>query len=353
MRRPVAALLVGVALLAACTTSPGPPVIPTPNATTPAEPLPPVGLRVGFVLPAVPLALSASTETLRQQLEALPDVVGPELSTVRVVAPESPEMAVDAAGLLASRGYDVTCILGSNAAALAEELARLYPAQWFCAAPGREDESELPNVLYLDVRLEEIGHLWGLAASGVSEPGAPVAVVRTTRPLWQDRLMAGIEAGAGEHPVVALDGADPDALRAALAELRDRGLRAVLVDADAQMAALIADDPQLLLAAPSEALQEIDADRTLMRWDVDLGMALRVVIDRVRGLTDEMPRSLGLADEVVTVELAGGLSAPLHDLLGRARAELRAGQRDPTQTAPEHRPAEPTPSPTAPGSPTP
>ena len=251
MRRPMAALLGCVVLVAACTPTAVPPETPEPTATTPQATLPPVGLRLGVVVQTSPLVVAGPLADLRARLEQLPDEVGNELSAVRVVTPESSEIAADAAGLLASRGYDVTCVLGPNAPSLVQELAMLYPAQWFCTAPGRDAEDTPDNVIELDLRLEEVGHLLGLAAGLASPPDAPVTLVLGSRRLWQDRLLAGVAAGVGDRSLVRIEADDPEEIAEALQELEEDGLEAVVIDASSETAEGLVGLVDLRLAGPA------------------------------------------------------------------------------------------------------
>lgn len=135
-RRQVAHVVVLCVVLAlvSCTTgtpTPAPSVGQSP--TSDAAPVEAIGDRVAVVVgpsPTVPPAEAAALETAARALAEDP----PEgVIELRVVVAEDGVFAVDLVGLFAGDGYDVVCVVGTGAASLAVEAARLHRGVRVCA----------------------------------------------------------------------------------------------------------------------------------------------------------------------------------------------------------------------------
>lgn len=196
-------ILVGVVVLAACTPGTSDPAPTTESTTapmaTPTERVDPVG-RVAVVLDP---RLGGATPTIRADLEGLdPEVAGGR--TVRVQVAEDPSFVRDLAEFFAADGHELVCVLGPGAAEVVRQVAPGAPGTRFCAAPVGGDGPFPDNVLPLDVRVEELAYLAGVAL-GTEPDAGPVAALTRSPGGTPSRVRTGLGAGMTATAPVPVD----------------------------------------------------------------------------------------------------------------------------------------------------
>ena len=261
-------LVVAVALLlVGCTTSsPDPSPSPSPTATTtaptPSATTPPPG-RVAVVVAPEPELTAAAAEIGTR------GVAGRMLDDgeLRVVTADDRSFLPDMASFLAAEGYDLVCVVGAGAEAAVRDVAASSPSTRFCAAPARPDDMPA-NVLPIDLRVEELGYLAGiaLAADGAGPETAVVASPTTWAPA---RVRAGFEAGLAAggvaSPTVRPVGPVRDAEGAAeqVVGLLEIGVSAVLSLTgrfDATVRSTLVDTPVTPPAPPTETASPTETE---------------------------------------------------------------------------------------------
>lgn len=203
MQRSMTLLVVLAMVLAGCTTStpdPSPTTpTPTPSSVPDASSTPSPG-RVAVVVSPEPAFAAEAAE------DGTPDAVRDGLgdSELRVVTADDPSFVADLAGFFAAEGYELVCVVGAGADAAVRQVAPTSPTTRFCAAPARS--RDMPdNVLAIDVRVEELGYVAGIALAADGR-GGPTGVV-TSSTTWAPRRLrtgfrAGLEAGGVASPRV-------------------------------------------------------------------------------------------------------------------------------------------------------
>ncbi|MFA9429808.1 hypothetical protein [Egicoccus sp. AB-alg2] len=311
-------------VLAGCTAEePAPAPTPAPEPSVAATG--PSGVRAGIVLPPAGDAsdpqLAQITAAMRPLQAALPDLV----TQLRPITPDGPEFVGDVARLLVDRGTDLVCVVGSDGVRVTNQLAARHPELRFCAVPT--GGNEVPdNVRIVDVRLEELGHVVGVAAAEAAGD-APVALVLAPDRLGYQRFRDGLRAGAGDTELLEAYPKSSEEAQAAVAAAIDEGAEVLVLDVGWRPAELleVAQDAGLALAAPLPALA---GDRlqaaTVLAWSVRWELALGPVVQRLADDDVEVPDAVGLADEAfVLTPGPQGARGPLD----RAVAELRDGDR--------------------------
>lgn len=205
-RRAAGAVLAALLLLPACrSVPPGPAPSPSPTATATAAPSPVSGLRMAVVIPPVSLRTAAETAAMREDLDDLRRRFGGDIASLRIVQPDSPAFTVDVTDLVADRGADLVCVVGPGSGAAVMAVAGRYPATEFCATPATADPADIPpNVLVIDVRVEEVAFLAGVAAhlAARGEEAGPPGFVAGESQYAIDRrrtaFIAGINSVAPE-----------------------------------------------------------------------------------------------------------------------------------------------------------
>ncbi len=180
----VAIIAGAVALLAGgCTSQDGPlppPPIPEDDADAASNAVP-VGTRVEVVLPAKGELDDAVSSGLSARLRALASELPEGIGALRVHVPDSLPFVVDLTELLAARGHELVCVLGAEAASVAEPVAERHRASTLCALPAAPPEPDgegeslvLPTTAAarIDLPVEELGVLAGTAARVAAEARA-------------------------------------------------------------------------------------------------------------------------------------------------------------------------------------
>ena len=200
MRRTMTLLVLLVAVLAGCTGptgDPSPSPSPSATATTPAMPTtstPPAG-RVAVVVSPEPELMAAAAEVgSRSIATGLP--AGTDL---RVVTADNRSFVRDLTSFFATEGYELVCVLGADAEATVREVARTAPSTRFCAAPARPGDLP-PNVLAIDLRVEELGYVAGVAL-GADGVGGAAGLVTSPTTWAPQRVARGLQAGMAAQGV--------------------------------------------------------------------------------------------------------------------------------------------------------
>lgn len=371
MHRVTTLLLVAAMAVAGCTsTSTDPDPSPTPTASTtspvPSASDPPPG-RVAVVVAPEPALAAAAAEIGSRGVEAgMPD--GTEL---RVVTADDPSFVPDVATFLATEGYDLVCAVGAGAEAAIREVATSSPSTRFCAAPARPAEDLPPNVFPIDLRVEELGYVAGVAL-GTDGADGPVGLVssRTTwaPPRIRAGLVAGLEAAGVATPDVREVGpvADDDAVEEQVEALLEAGVDGVLSltgALDATVRDLLVDTAVTTPPAPTPTATEASptpspsptatedrfaglvagpearpaedgadlAELVLAVLELHLEEAVALAVSRHLGEWSTEPASVGLADGAFRVDVGTSERA---DAVATAVGEALAGIRDGTVEVP-------------------
>lgn len=336
MIRPWVAVTGLLALLVAC----------TPDADETADTLPPAqeepatgaGISVAVIVPSLDGLDSAMQAALEEDVEAVADWAGDGVDEVRAVPADASVFVADFAELMAERGTDLVCILGADAPSIIDRLEPRYSAVTFCSVRPAPPEDADPDGQPDDppgtvhVRVEELGHLIGMAARGAAGT-APVGLVLGGDGLLDQHIRAGIEAGAGGGgPVVTAEG-DEQSMADQVAELATLGAQAVVIDGgvgavDAIHAAVDADI-DVLAPAPvwAASLRQRGAALTWwVRWDL---LLREPILGLLEDATDHQP--LGTDADIFEVRPGDRAPESLRAILDVAIDELASGARDPLQ----------------------
>ncbi|MEX2549769.1 MAG: hypothetical protein WD638_06055 [Nitriliruptoraceae bacterium] len=139
-----------------------------------------IGARVEVVLPAAGELDRAVTTALAARIRALEDDLPDGIGSLRVHVPDDVPFVGDLTELLAARGHELLCVVGADAASVAEPVADRHRAISVCALPaappepGDEEEAVLPTTASarVDLPVEELGVLAGAAARAAAETRA-------------------------------------------------------------------------------------------------------------------------------------------------------------------------------------
>lgn len=352
MRRALA-VLAATALLAACTDRPSTSdprsegvTSPTPTAT--AAP----GMRVAVVLPPADSAPPRERAQARREIEEEADTLE-GVTEVRTVQAADATFVRDLLGLLARDDYDLVCAFGAGAGAAVAAVAPTYPRTSFCATAATPS-APAPNVIVVDVRVEEGAYLSGLAAgwlprSGRATSAVSVARIAATR---QDRGFLEGLTDAGDRRAPLLLQAEVGRPAALVRRARSVG-RSLHLDADGV-------DPHLFRHARRSGLavtgrvetlptSAVDSRAVLVLTDLRFGGILRAAIDAALARELGSVRSLGASDGVLEVILGEHPAIPgMRVRLQRAIAALEDGRLIVMPPPPR-----PSPSPAPPASPQP
>ena len=373
-----AILLVAVALAACDGRQPRPAPSPSPSAGATASATPVTGLSVAVVLPPPEVATEAERASLADAIDRLGRTHRDAIGTLRVVEPDGLPFVADTVALLAREGADLVCALGTGAIDRVVDVASDYPSTRFCAAPAAA--RRVPgNVLQIDVRVEEMGYLAGVAA-GIAGEGNPAGIVAGDRQHALDRQRRGFERGLASvrpdapTPLVSFSALDADRAHSlamaqydagasviyALAGAGDTGVLDAAEEARTARAAAATEAPTAApttagpTPAPSpagrpapalvigrrDALTPTSSDTTddeasepttsspvLLAFHERLDVALDVAIRRALSTWSVEPASVGLADGAF--EVVGG-SAPqaeaVRPQIDRVVGDIRAGK---------------------------
>lgn len=307
-------------LATACTTEP-PRSEPSPSPTVAAEPSPTSsrGLQMAVVLPPATVRSEAQLAAVREEAERLRDTRRDEVASVRIVQPDAPAFTQDVVAVLAEGGADLVCVLGPGAGAAVTAVAPSFPSTRFCATPAIAEAEAIPgNVLLIDLRVEEIAYLAGVAAQLTSGQGSPGFVAGETQyatDRQRQAFGAGINAVA-EEPVVPYTGfpvSDADRAFELAAPRYAAGVATIYTvagDADAGVrraaqreGGLVIGSLLTLVPDPDEPPPVAVLMTTSQRLDIGLGIAMDRAVDAWSGGL----ASVGLAEGALDV--AGGGSS--------------------------------------------
>lgn len=336
--RAAGALLALLVLLPACLRSaPAPDPSPGPTAPTTAAPSPVSGLRIAVVLPPATLATTASIAATRADLDALRQRFGSDIASLRVVQPDTPAFVADVTDVVAEGGADLVCVVGPGAGAVVLEAAPRFPTTEFCATPATAAPEELPpNVLLVDVRVEELAFLAG-AAARLADPPRAAGFVAGEAEYAVDRqrtaYTVGMNAVGGEprtpyvgfpagdeargHELAAPQYAAGVTVIYSAAGEADRGVLRAAEEADG----LVIGSRHTLLPGPDAAVPEA----VLLTTDVDLVVALELAFSEVLGTWEGGLASVGLAEDALVLGPGGSprhraIAADLEELAARVEA---------------------------------
>lgn len=302
----------------------------------------------GIVLPpprtSDHLLLEDYRAAAREALAALDAGVDRE----RILEPAGVLFRRDLVRFLAERGTSYTCAFGAGAANDVVQVARDHPDLAFCVLGDREDNPP-ENVLAVDVRLEELAYLAGVAAAtSTLDRVRPADAVPTLgfvarratehtegqRKAYADGARSVLEdvRVVSEFVGSVADEEQRDATAGIVANQYLSGAEAVYVasDTDASRAVEVAREAQrpIVGLAPAllAALDEPDPPPVLLAGRVVLAPAVDIALSRfVTGFTGGA-LSFGMADGVVEpVPGVAELFDEVSDAVGAVESALRSG----------------------------
>lgn len=351
-------LLVLAVVLAACTTGASDPAPERPSTTppmaTPDQRVDPVG-RVAVVLDP---RLQARGEAVDADLQELdPEVAGGR--TLRVEVAEDPSFVHDLAQFFANDGHELVCVLGPGAAGVVREVAARSPGTRFCAAPAGRDGDDFPdNVLAVDVRIEELAYLAGVALGADHDVGPVAALTGRASDTPAARVRSGLQAGlraAGLRApelVVAPLPPDPEAVTGQIRGLLDEGVRGLLGLVHGELVVEVATGTPVTTPVPTPAPTDPGPSPTspapryagvvlrgplagdgplppevLAVVEVHLHEAVVVALRRHLEDWDPSATSIGVAEgAIVAVPNDRSRSSGATEALARATTALRSGE---------------------------
>lgn len=367
MHRSFVAIAVA-AVLASCTTpsddlppdpEPTPTVTPTAIPTVTAAPA-----RVGVVLDPRPELVAAAAEVGVRGMARSRE----EFAEVRVVRADSATFLTDLVAFFTTEGYDLVCVAGDGAASAVTEVAVTSPGTRYCAVPA---SGQTPaNVLPIDVRIEELGYLAGVALATDLDAG-PVGLITSPTVIAPARFEAGIAAGIAEvglpdgrivrlPPVRTQD--DIERVVARLAGQRATGVVSLAGDLDgAVMEALDEfapplpepteaptdgptdpsepatptptepDPPRTVSLVGGPGLRPIEDgaaldDQVLLVLDIHLEAGVEVALDRLAGRWDVTATRIGMAEQALRALVGvGDRARAIADAVEQARTRILDG----------------------------
>lgn len=343
------AALTALAVLAACTGPPAEEQDAEPEPTDAdvddaddAGDTPSLGLRVGVVLPPADELDDELLRSLEADVAALGASLGPEIRHVRPYRPDSGPFVADLVELLLEEGTELICVVGGRGREVVLDAAELHPERHYCAAPG-DPEADVPDhVELLEVRTGELGHLLGVAAR-VAAGGEPVGVVLGGGKMRDVALRDGLLAALEGAEVVEVTVNDETDATTAVTEVLAAGAAVVVVDGvpGAQEALPLAAEQALVLAPTALIAGDAVSSRVVASWRIRWNAVLRrPVQELVGGDEPRAPASVGLAEDVVTLEPGLGADLAVRRALEEARAALLEEELDPFEP-PDPPPEEP------------
>jgi hypothetical protein len=325
LHRHVALIAALLLVLVACTDGEDEPPTPVEEENDDEdEERPPQGLRVGVVLPPKDTGTADEIQPDALGLDDMADRLDEEVSELRTLVPDSASFVEDLTTVLAVEGYDLVCVFGRQAREAVVELASRHGATTFCAAPVGASEDLPDNVLPVDLALEELGHVVGVALSSLGGRD-PVALLGAGNRAGGEAFRSGLRAGVGGTPLREARG-DLDELGAELDAAVADEVAAIALDAGPDARELVVDDLGVPLLAPAPLLEEeAGALRWRLRWDVVLE---RVIAWHLDG-DEDGPGRLGVQDGVFEVQHGPQARPRLVAAVEAAMGELERGERDP------------------------
>ena len=326
MRRVGSSLLVALLLLLGCTAGEAPEPDPDPDPEPGEEATGPSGLRVGVVLPPGDAAAADEVDAAALGLDGIADDVD-DVSEIRAVVPDGEPFVADVATLLAEDGYGLVCVVGDDAQRLVLDLAERWVGTDFCALPGDPERDVPDNVVLVQVAVEELGTVVGVALAALAGD-APAEALYAAERTGLDRFRAGVRVGFGAGELREVTG-EPADLEPELDEALDGEVAALAFDARAASHEAVERAAATLpTLAPASLLSEEDAAlvwRT--RWDAVLRAVVAWHLDR----DVERPRTVGFAEEVFDVTAGGRSTSTMRAAVETVVGELARGQRDPLE----------------------
>lgn len=353
-------LLVLVTLLGACTTGASDPAPDQPSTTapmaTPDERVDPVGRVAVVVDPRLP-ARGQGVGTALQDLD--PEVAGGR--TLRVEVAEDPSFVRDLTRFFAGEGHELVCVLGPGAGAAVRDVAPGSPGTRFCAAPAGGDGDDFPdNVVAVDVRVEELAHLAGVALGTDLDAGPVAALTDRASDRSSERVRSGLRSGlraAGLRPrdlVVTSLPQDRDEVPDRVRSLLERGVGGLLGLVHGDVVVEVATATPVTTPAPTPAPTDPEPSPTapaprfaglvlrgpltgddplppevLAVVEVHLHVAVVVALRRHLEGWDPSATSIGVAEgAIVAVPNDRSRSPGVTDALSRATADVRSGEAD-------------------------
>lgn len=307
-----------------------------------------LGAEVAVILPPRGQLDGAVWDQLAASLQPLAEEPPEGISQLRLHTPGSRVFARDLAGLFGERGLDLVCAVGADALSVTQEASTTYRGTRYCAAPADRDdppvtelqteEVEAGEVVRLEVRSEELGHVAGVAARRRAGDGS-VGLLIGDGP-GGVRFAAGLEAGLEGAEVVLPEQLDGElGTEADLAEraavLVEHDVEVVVLDGSAgSLAALEVLDGSSALVGPAGLLGGAVADEVVLAWSTRWQ---RVLDPLLTGLAGEDPgrRSFGFEQEVFDLASGPASNVAVGAAVADAVAAISEGTRDPLEPAPQ------------------
>ncbi len=344
--RSVVLLALAAALVAGCERGePAPAPSPSPSSEGVPSPPGPSGLSVAFVIPADAARPAAVVSSVREDLDRLRRSHLRDVTDWRVVEADAPAFTADLVTYLADEGTDLVCAIGPGSGDVVVRVAPSFPRTRFCATPAIAEADAIPgNVLLIDLRVEEVAYLAGVAAQLTATTGPPGFVGGESQ-YSIDRQRAAFQAGINAvaatpvTPYVAFPVVDADQAFALAVPQYEAGVATIYsaagsADVGVRRAAqetggLVIGSLATLVPDPSEPPPTAVLMVTQQRLDVGAGIAVEQALTSWEGGL----ASVGLAQRALDVGPGGsgryGIVAPRIEEL---RARIEADELRPLST---------------------
>jgi basic membrane lipoprotein Med (substrate-binding protein (PBP1-ABC) superfamily) len=338
--RGLAALVVVLAVLTACRSGePTPAPSPSPTTVSPA-PAPSTGLRVAVVLPPASGRTPTELAAIRSDLDAVRQRHASDVASLRVVQPDTPGFVVDVTTLVADREADLVCVLGAGSGEVVLELAAAFPTTEFCAAPAAAEPADIPeNVLLIDVRVEEIAYLAGVAAQlsvGEAAPGFVGGESQYAVDRQRAAYVAGINSVAEEQvtPYVGFPAVDEERAYELARTQYAAGVETIFSVAgpgDLGVRRAAREAVRLVIGSRRTLVDggEEPSPLVLLTTDVDLTVPVELALARALGTWQGGRATVGLTEDALLVGPGGSdryrvVAGPVEQAMERIRTgELR------------------------------
>jgi basic membrane lipoprotein Med (substrate-binding protein (PBP1-ABC) superfamily) len=312
--------------------------VPVPDPTAP------VAARVGVVLPPTSELDAAALASIDDHLARLSESTDDTVLELRGYAATDPRFVEDVALWLSEQGAAMVCVLGDRAEEVMATLARSYRGLRFCALPVEPPPPDVAGatpasdrVARVDLRVEELGHLVGVAARAQAGDGV-VGLVLGGDELPEDRFRVGLLAGLAGAEVVEVDVPNDEA--ATLSERAETvltaGAEVVVVDGGvgaSEAVSLIGDRAEVI--GPSTVLADAAPTDVALRWGVRWDTAMAGPLNALAGGPElAFHTSVGLNEDVFEVAVGAGATEPVSAALEVATAGLRDRTIDPSVPSP-------------------
>lgn len=332
-RRATAALVaVVLVVVGGCAEDPAPP--PEAPELVDVTPPPPVGAKVGVVLPTAGTLHPLVLDHVRADLAALARRVTGDVREVRGLLPDAPAFVADLGVFLAEEGADLVCVLTPDGVAVVRAQQRLVPDRRYCALGGTSTADPPEGIDLVLPRLDELGHLVGAGLAAAVRPGGAVALAIAPTELEAGRFSEGLRAALAHTDTLEVDRSLPP--EEVVAAVVAAGAEALVVGSGPRAPDLVAAAVAagIRVVGPEAVVASLQPEEIVVSWRVRWDVVLRGPVDRLLGRELPAPLSPGVNEDAFWVSLGRGLSARVVTEIERVERSLERGELDPLAPPP-------------------